>query len=120
VADDVSPFPEWEKLRDEISPFIGERAVSLLAFAVFDEADGFEGAAYFREALIQSGTDVDAPQVTEAEELLIRWGRLVARDAESIPTDVQESFERTFNPQLRTLLAEFAAITVATAIAAQA
>jgi len=120
VADDVSPFPEWESLRDQISPFIGERAVSLLAFAVFDEADGFEGAAYFREALSESGTDVDAPQVTEAEELLIRWGRLVARDAEGVPADVQLAFERTFSPQLRTLLTEFAAITVATAIAAQA
>ena len=115
MTDEVSPFPDWERLREEISPFIGERAVSLLAFAVFDEADGFEGAAYFREALSQDGTDVDAPQVTEAEALLIRWGRLVARDPEGVPADVEEAFERTFSPQLRTLLTEFAAITVATA-----
>jgi hypothetical protein len=120
VADDVSPFPEWETLREKISPFIGERAVSLLAFAVFDEVDGFEGAAYFREQLAESGTDVDSPQVTEAEELLIRWGRLVARDAEGVPAEVQDAFVRTFSSQLRTLLTEFAAITVATAIAAQA
>ena len=36
AADQVSPFPEWETLREQIAPFIGERAVSLLAFAVFD------------------------------------------------------------------------------------
>jgi hypothetical protein len=117
VADDVSPFPEWESLREEIAPYIGERAVSLLAFAVFDETDGFEGAAYFREALRESGTDVDAPDVTEAEGLLLRWGRLVARDADGVPADVETDFERTFTPQLRELLIRFAALTVATAIA---
>jgi hypothetical protein len=115
AADQVSPFPEWETLRAKIVPYVGERALSLLAFAVFDEADGFEGAAYFRESLRQSGTDVDSPEVTESEGLLIRWGRLFARDAEGIPADVQGDFERTFNPQLRELLVEFAALTVATA-----
>jgi len=119
VADDVSPFPEWQSLRDQIAPLIGERAVSLLAFAVFDEADGFEGAAYFREDLLESGTDVDTPDVTEAEGLLIRWGRLVARDPEGVPAEVQHAMERTFKPQLRELLTQFAALTVATAIAEQ-
>ena len=113
--DQVSPFPEWETLREEIAPSVGERALSLLAFAVFDEADGFEGAAYFRESLRESGTDVDSPEVTEAEALLIRWGRLFARDAEGIPADVESEFERVFNPQLRGKLVQFAALTVATA-----
>jgi len=115
LPDQVSPFPEWETLREEIVPYVGERALSLLAFAVFDEADGFEGAAYFRESLRESGTDVDSPEVTESEGLLIRWGRLFARDAEGIPADVEAEFERSFNPQLRELLVQFAALTVATA-----
>ena len=115
LPDQVSPFPEWETLREEIVPYVGERALSLLAFAVFDEADGFEGAAYFRESLRESGTDVDSPEVTETEGLLIRWGRLFARDAEGIPADVEGEFERSFNPQLRELLVQFAALTVATA-----
>jgi hypothetical protein len=114
-ADQVSPFPEWETLRGEIIPYVGERALSLLAFAVFDEADGFEGAAYFRESLRESGTDVDSPEVTESEGLLIRWGRLFARDPEGIPADVEAEFERVFNPQLRELLIQFAALSVATA-----
>ena len=118
-ADALSPFPEWQVLREEIVPFVGERALSLLAFAVFDEADGFEGAAYFRELLSESGTDVDAPEVTEAEGLLIRWGRLFARDAEGISADVQAQFERAFNPQLRERLVRFAALTVATATTEQ-
>ena len=116
MVDQVSPFPEWEKLRTEIVPFIGERATSLFAFSIFDEADGFEGAAYFREQLTQSGTDVDAPVVTETEGLLIRWGRLIAEDAGEILADVQAQFERAFNPALRALLTEFAALTIATAV----
>jgi hypothetical protein len=119
APDEVSPFPEWATLREEIAPFVGERALALLAFAVFDEADGFEGAAYFRESLRVSGTDVDSPEVTESEGLLIRWGRLFARDSEGIPADVQAEFERVFTPQLRAMLVQFAALTVATASAAQ-
>jgi hypothetical protein len=119
LPDQVSPFPEWETLREEIVPYVGERALSLLTFAVFDEADGFEGAAYFRESLRESGTDVDSPEVTESEGLLLRWGRLFARDAEGIPADVEAEFERTFNPQLRELLVQFAALTVATATTQQ-
>ena len=119
VPDQVSPFPEWETLREQIVPYVGERALSLLAFAVFDEADGFEGAAYFRESLRESGTDVDSPEVTESEGLLIRWGRLFARDSEGIPADVQAQFERVFRPQLRELLVQFAALSVATAKAQQ-
>jgi hypothetical protein len=114
-SDDLSPFPEWETLREEIVPYVGERALFLLAFAVFDESDGFEGAAYFREALRRDGTDVDSPEVTESEGLLLRWGRLFARDSEGIPADVESEFERVFNPQLRSLLVRFAALSVATA-----
>lgn len=120
MVDQVSPFPEWQILREQIAPFIGDRAVSLLAFAVFDEADGFEAAAYFREQLRDSGTDVDDPDVTEAEGLLLRWGRLFARDAEGVPADVEADFERTFHAELRELLVQFAALTVATARAEQA
>ena len=119
APDQVSPFPEWETLREQIVPYVGERALSLLAFTVFDEADGFEGAAYFRESLHESGTDVDSPEVTESESLLIRWGRLFARDAEGIPADVHAEFERVFNPQLRELLVQFASLTVATATTQQ-
>jgi hypothetical protein len=119
VADQISPFPEWEEHRGQIEPFIGERATSLFAFAIFDEADGFEGAAYFRELLAESGTDVDSPSVTESEGLLIRWGRLVAKDAGEMPADVVAEFERAFSASLRKLLTEFAALTVATAVAEQ-
>jgi hypothetical protein len=120
VSDDVSPFAEWDDLRDAISPFIGERALSLFAFSIFDEAEGLEGAAYFREQLAESGTVVDDPEVTETERLLIDWGRLIARDASSVPADVQDRFDRTFRPALRELLTKFAALTVATAIAQKA
>ncbi len=120
MPDQVSPFAEWETLRAQIVPFIGERALSLFAFAIFDEANGFEGAAYFREFLAESGTVVEDAQVTETEALLISWGRLVAADAGAIPVDRQEQFERAFTPYLRDLLTRFAALTVATAIEEQA
>ena len=93
---------ESPDLRDQLVPFIGERAVALLSYALADAA-GAESAAGFRDSLVAAGEDPDNPQVTEAEQLLIDW----ARD----PSDksLQQRLAATFNAPLRGLLAEYAA-----------
>jgi hypothetical protein len=116
VSDEISPFAEWYEARDKLVPFIGERALSLFAQAVFEECGGLAGATWFRKSLVDSGTDVDNPQVTETERLLIDWGRLVARDARELDTRWREQFESTFNPALQQLLVRFAALSIASAV----
>ena len=69
-------YMQWYVLRDELAPFIGERAVSLFSYAISDENDCLVSSAYFRRILIDNGEDPDSPQVTEVEQLLIDWGRL--------------------------------------------
>src|ERR1700712_5031226 len=113
-SDALSPFAEWAALRDELGPLIGERAVSFLAYSILDEADAFEGAAYFREALAASGNDVDVPQVTENERLLIDWGRQVTGN--DVAADMSERFARAFSASTRDVLIRFTALTIATAI----
>jgi hypothetical protein len=116
VSDQVSPFSEWYSARDELVPFIGERAFSLFAFTVFDESGGGAGAAYFRGLLTASGNNIDDPQVTETERLLIDWGRLVARDSRTLDPRWRAQFESAFKPALRALLVRFAALTIASSI----
>ena len=117
MTDQLSPFPEWEVLRAEIAPLIGERAVSLLAFAVFDACGGTVGAAYFRQLLRESGTDVDAAEVTEAEALMIRWARVLVGDGGLMTPEFKAQFDATFSPPLREKLAEFVGLTFSTATA---
>lgn len=107
-------YMEWYTLRDALVPFIGERAVSLFSYAISDENDCLVCSVFFRRILIDSGEDPDNPQVTEAEQLLIDWGRLIASNPAGISDDFYASLEAAFNPQLRVLLLAFAGQMVAT------
>jgi hypothetical protein len=112
----LSPFSEWFALRDELVPFIGERAFLLFAFAICDEFGGVPSADYFRARLVETGNDVDNPQVTETEYLFLELGRLVVRNPSDIATASHPQFESAFSPHLRLLLVKFAALMVATNI----
>ena len=107
-------YMEWYTLRDELVPFIGERAVSLFSYAISDENDCLVCSVFFRRVLIDNGEDPDNPQVTEAEQLLIDWGRMIARDPAGIPSEFYAKLEAAFSPQLRVLLLAFAGQMVAT------
>lgn len=116
MTDQISPFDEWYALSEELVPFIGERAYSLFAHAVFDESGHASAAEYFRGELTAAGTDVDDPQVTETERLLIDWGRQVARDAGGLDVTWRTRFETAFNPALRSAIIRFAALCIATSV----
>ena len=109
-------YMEAHTLRDALVPYIGERAVSLFCYAISDENDCLICSVFFRRVLIENGEDPDNPQVTEAEQLLIDWGRLIAKDPSGIPDEFYARLERAFNPQLRVLLLAFAGQMVATNI----
>ncbi len=107
-------YMEWYTLKDELVPYIGERAVSLFSYAISEENDCLICSVFFRKILIDSGEDVDNPQVTETEQLLMDWGRLIARDPHGIPDEMYARLEASFNPKLRVILVAFAGQMVAT------
>jgi len=107
-------YMEWYTLRDELVPYIGERAVSLFSYAISEENDCLVCSVFFRRILIDSGEDVDNPQVTETERLLMDWGRLIARDPRGIPEEMYARLGAAFSPTLRVILVAFAGQMVAT------
>lgn len=107
-------YMQWYTLRDALVPFIGERAVSLFSYAISDENDCLICSVFFRKILIDNGEDPDHPNVTEAEQLLIDFGRAIARTPSAIEPEFYARLESTFNPQLRVLLVAFAGQMVAT------
>lgn len=109
-------YMEWYTLRDELEPYIGERAVSLFSYAISDANDCLVCSVFFRRILIESGDDPDNPTVTETEQLLLEWGRLIATTPGDIPAEFYARLEAAFSPQLRVILVAFAGQMVATNI----
>jgi len=103
-------------LRDELAPYIGERALALYSLAISEAAGSAAGTSHFREVLTAGGTDVDNPQVTEAEQLLIDWGTHIATAPQSIPDAFYARLQLAFNPKLRIMLVAYAGQLVATNI----
>lgn len=106
-------YAGWYAVRDEVVPFLGERAVNLFSLALSEAVGAPYCIAQFRRELLESGDDPDAPQVTEAEALLLEWGRAVGADAAAVPTELIARVEATFQPKLRLALAGFAGLMLA-------
>jgi hypothetical protein len=106
-------YTAWFELRDELTPFLGERAVNLFSFAISDAYPAPYPTTFFRRELELNGDDPLDPQVTEAERLLIDWGRALGAGAASVPPELTERLEATFQPKLRLLLTGFAGLMVA-------
>ena len=106
-------YTAWFALRDELIPFLGERAVNLFCFAISDAYPAPYPTTFFRRELELAGDDPLDPKVTEAERLLIDWGRGIGAGAASIPRELRDAVEATFQPKLRLLLTAFAGLMVA-------
>ena len=68
---------------------------------------------YFRDILTAAGDDPNHPQVTETEQLIIDWGRLIASSPRDIPEAFYARLEGAFTPARRLALLSFAARVVA-------
>jgi hypothetical protein len=103
---------DWQRLRDRIAPWIGERAVTLFAYAL--ALGGHNGAwsSFLRDRLMDAGDDPETPQVTETEQLLIDWGRLIAAGESSVPSATEARLDRAFSPERRESLLAFATAVV--------
>jgi hypothetical protein len=106
----------WFDLRDELIPFLGERAVNLFCFAISDGYPARYPTEFFRRELELNGDDPLDPQVTEAERLLIDWGRALGAGAASASAELADRLEQTFQPKLRLLLTAFAGLMVAVCV----
>ena len=108
-----SAYAQWRVIWDELVPYIGERAVTLFAFAITDAAGESAPAAALRKIVVDSGDDPDDPQVTDTEKLLLEWGQKIGSDPRAIDDEFRGRLERAFQPKLRILLVSFAGLTVA-------
>lgn len=107
-------YMQWYNLKDELVPWIGERAFALFCYSISTATRCENCSLFFRKILVDSGDDPDNPEVTEAEQLLVDWGRQLARSPHDIPDDFYGRLEETFSAERRLTLLAFAGQMVAT------
>ena len=75
---------QWYPLHDAVAPFLGERRTSLFCHAISTQSDCLICSTFFRRLLTDSGEDPDALQLDELDELIVDFGRRLARDPHSV------------------------------------
>jgi hypothetical protein len=107
-------YMQWYELRDELVPWIGERAFALFCYSISTANRCENCSLFFRRLLVDSGDDPDSPEVTETEQLLVDWGRLLVTEPHGIPREFYARLEEAFSPERRLTLLAFAGQMVAT------
>ncbi|HEY8590372.1 MAG TPA: hypothetical protein VIL55_12575 [Naasia sp.] len=107
-------YMEWYTLKDELVPVIGERGVSLLAYAISEENGSDPCSLFFRRVLVEAGQDPDGPVEGERDRLLLDFGRHIARNPLEVPDEIYGRLAAQFSPPERVLLVAFSGLMVAT------
>jgi alkylhydroperoxidase family enzyme len=107
-------YMEWYTLKDLVVPFIGERALSLYAYAISTANDCLVCSTFFRKILVDSGDDPDNPALSETERFLMDLGHAIGRDPHSIPQSLYDTLRDRYSTEQIVLLLAFAGIMAAT------
>jgi alkylhydroperoxidase family enzyme len=104
----------WYDLRDEIVTFLGERATVLFAHAISAGTDCLICSTFFRRILIDAGDDPDDPRLDEREQLIVEFGRQLARGPHGVGDALFDRLSRSFDADQIVALTAFGGLMVAT------
>ncbi len=107
-------YMEWYPLADLCKEFIGERALSLYAYAISEGNRCLVCGTFFRKILIDSGDDPDAPVLSEEENLLMELGFSVSEDPHNLDPDLYTALRERYSDEQLVLLFAFAGMMAAT------
>src|SRR5574341_1562488 len=74
----------WYTLRDTVRPFLGDRGATIFSHAISAETDCLICSTFFRRILIDAGEDPDDLSLDEREQLLVNFGRRLAKDPKGV------------------------------------
>lgn len=103
----------WFAVRDEVVPYLGERAVDLFALSVSRSYGAPYPVSYFSSRLRSNGDGPDDPQVTEVEGMLLEWGAAIGSNPLTVAAELSARIEEAFQPKVRLALTAFAGLMVA-------
>ncbi|MBQ7370568.1 MAG: hypothetical protein IJW67_01565 [Blautia sp.] len=83
-------------LDDELQRLIGKRAADFYEYAISVENDCIVCTTYFANLLRRNHIDFDTFAFTPEEDLLIEYGRAIAKDHRNIPDELFDRLKATF------------------------
>ncbi|MDO8613968.1 MAG: hypothetical protein Q7R32_14285 [Dehalococcoidia bacterium] len=105
---------EWYPLRDTVQPFLGERLTNLFAHAISTDTDCLVCSTFFRRILIDSGENPDEFALDEREEVVVEFGRRLAKPFARVPDALYAHLAAAFSDEQIVALTAFGALMVAT------
>lgn len=107
---------EWYPLRDSVRPFLGDRLVDLFAHAISTENDCLICSTFFRRTLLESGQNPDRLVLNEREQVVVEFGRRLAKPSARVPDDLFARLAAAFTEEQIVALTAFGALMIATNI----
>jgi alkylhydroperoxidase family enzyme len=104
----------WYPLRDAVQPFLGERRTELYCHAISTQADCLVCSTFFRRLLIERGEDPDLLRMDAEDELIVEFGRQLARDSHGVSDELFERLRARYDERQIVLLVAFGALMLAT------
>jgi alkylhydroperoxidase family enzyme len=104
----------WYDLRDEVVPFLGERATTLFAHAISAGTDCLVCSTFFRRLLIDSGEDPEALRLDDWEQTIVAYGRQLAVDPHGVADELFDRLSARLEPDQIVALTAFGGLMVAT------
>jgi alkylhydroperoxidase family enzyme len=105
---------EWYALRVEVLPFLGERLTNLFAHAISSQTDCLICSTFFRRLLMNAGENPDALALDPREQVVVEFGRQLARDPNGVGDELFGQLAGYFEPDQIVSLTAFAGLMVAT------
>ncbi len=105
---------EWYPLRDTVQPFLGERLTIIFAHAISADTDCLICTTYMRRIIIDWGEDPDSFALDAREQLVVDFGRCLARPGGWVPDDLYARLAAEFTEEQIVALTAFGAIMLAT------
>ena len=86
-------------LDDELQRLIGKRAADFYEYAISVENDCIVCTTYFGNLLRRNGIDFDTFEFTPREQLLIQYGRAIAKNPKAVPEELYEKLREEFTEE---------------------
>jgi alkylhydroperoxidase family enzyme len=104
----------WYDLHAEVVSFLGQRLTTLFAHAISIQTDCLICSTFFRRWLIEGGEDPDRLELDEFEQVVIAFGRQLARDANAVSDELFAGLRRIMEPAEIVTLTTFGGLMIAT------
>lgn len=107
---------QWYPLRDAVADFLGDRRAILFAHAISTQTDCLICSTFFRRILKEGGENPDELSLDPFDELVVRYGRQLARDPNNVSDELYEALAEQLKPDQIVALTAFGGVMIATNI----